>query len=993
MTRFFLRSGFVALLCAAAGSGRAQEVERGFCDDQAPQNNCPGPNCRCVDDSFEVVFPIAGIISTSIFRYSEFQAGARIDTNVVLDTQSAGVAAFSYGVRNDAAFLGLILDSLTVDGTVLDAFPGAFNEIAAVDGGFIHAAVLSFQEPLELPVRRNVIAKASYSLVADAGLAGTRLQVVADLRRGDALVPINVSVGTLARLPRVLRDGIVRRVEVPQEICTNGADDDGDRLVDLEDPDCQECVCLPDGACPDFAYFFGDRATNQTVDAAGQASFAISSRNTSPLLAFQFGVRTTVNGQTSTYEFSGGLGTDPNRLIEILMTDDQGNSIIPLTPNRLVAEASPIASVDRGRALQALAGGDFLEVNLNPGVGGPGFFVGYVSDLDANVDQIPATPPPQGSECPLNELLVVRLTPGVCPAFAFVFGPRATSETVDARGQASFAVSTRNRSPLLGFQLGVAVRPEDGGSFRYAFSSELGTDANRLIELLMTDDMGNSITPQTLNDLVAGTGNIFAVDRGAAIAPFRDGDFLEVNLNPGVGGPGFFAGYVSDLDANVNQIPATPDANCPVNEVLIVRLEAPGVCPDFAFGFDGSVQPGEVDGRGQADFAISSRNIRPLFGFQLGVRTTPGLQGATFAFTGELGTDANRLIELLMTDDSGNSVVPQTPNTFVADTDVVNAVERGMALQPFAGGDFLEVNLSPRVGGDGFFAGYVSDLDDDANRIPATASDPSCPLNELLRVRLGAAPECPPFALYFGPAATSVTADVRGRPSFVISSRNTSPLLGVQFGVATSPATGGGFGYEFTGDLGTDPNRLVEILMTDNQGNSITPMTPNGLLADTDSVATVARGAALAPLAGGDFLEFNLNPGTGDGFFVGYVSDLDGITGQIPATGDAGCPLNELFVVTFGANRNFFRSDADGNGRLNVTDAVLIIQNILMNLNRRFNCDDMLDADDNGLLQIVDGVALLNYLFVRGMPLPPPFFACGQDPTPDALGCAQANCN
>jgi Zn-dependent metalloprotease len=114
-------------------------------------------------------------------------------------------------------------------------------------------------------------------------------------------------------------------------------------------------------------------------------------------------------------------------------------------------------------------------------------------------------------------------------------------------------------------------------------------------------------------------------------------------------------------------------------------------------------------------------------------------------------------------------------------------------------------------------------------------------------------------------------------------------------------------------------------------------------------------------------------------------------------------PLGKSFRATFHAQNGtetppeipvFHRGDADGNGRLELTDAVRIL-NVLFLGAGEIPCLDAADADDNGQLQLTDAVRILNVLFVgRGtIPLPgPPPAACGSDPTPadggTDLGCA-----
>ena len=83
---------------------------------------------------------------------------------------------------------------------------------------------------------------------------------------------------------------------------------------------------------------------------------------------------------------------------------------------------------------------------------------------------------------------------------------------------------------------------------------------------------------------------------------------------------------------------------------------------------------------------------------------------------------------------------------------------------------------------------------------------------------------------------------------------------------------------------------------------------------------------------------------------------------------------------------NFKRGDADGNGSLEVTDPILV-------LNYQFvggpapECFDAADIDDLGpdALDLTDAIYSLNYQFVGGY-APPPSpgpTECGPDPTAD----------
>lgn len=101
--------------------------------------------------------------------------------------------------------------------------------------------------------------------------------------------------------------------------------------------------------------------------------------------------------------------------------------------------------------------------------------------------------------------------------------------------------------------------------------------------------------------------------------------------------------------------------------------------------------------------------------------------------------------------------------------------------------------------------------------------------------------------------------------------------------------------------------------------------------------------------------------------------------------------VGQLLLVGWGKNQpaRFRRGDADGNGTVNLTDAVFTL-NALFQGGPQSACQDASDADDNGLLNLTDPVFTLNYLF-RGSGLPPPPpgpTELGADPTEDPLTCA-----
>lgn len=96
-----------------------------------------------------------------------------------------------------------------------------------------------------------------------------------------------------------------------------------------------------------------------------------------------------------------------------------------------------------------------------------------------------------------------------------------------------------------------------------------------------------------------------------------------------------------------------------------------------------------------------------------------------------------------------------------------------------------------------------------------------------------------------------------------------------------------------------------------------------------------------------------------------------------------------LVCLMMGYEGEFLRGDANGDGRVNIVDAVLII-NFLYDRTHDpaiHRCYDLGDADDDGGVKIFDAIYILHYLFLGGPPPPPPFPEMGRDPTPDGISC------
>jgi hypothetical protein len=89
------------------------------------------------------------------------------------------------------------------------------------------------------------------------------------------------------------------------------------------------------------------------------------------------------------------------------------------------------------------------------------------------------------------------------------------------------------------------------------------------------------------------------------------------------------------------------------------------------------------------------------------------------------------------------------------------------------------------------------------------------------------------------------------------------------------------------------------------------------------------------------------------------------------------------------AEARFRRGDADGDGRVDLSDGVNLLNHIFLE-GPRPRCADAADANDEGGLNLTTAVYLLNWLYLSGPPLPAPGpLDCGADPTEDSLDCLQ----
>jgi hypothetical protein len=85
----------------------------------------------------------------------------------------------------------------------------------------------------------------------------------------------------------------------------------------------------------------------------------------------------------------------------------------------------------------------------------------------------------------------------------------------------------------------------------------------------------------------------------------------------------------------------------------------------------------------------------------------------------------------------------------------------------------------------------------------------------------------------------------------------------------------------------------------------------------------------------------------------------------------------------------FRRGDVNQDGELTIGDPVLLLGRLFRGQPVALDCEAGADADDNGKLELTDALRVLAFLFTGGPAPPPPFRACGVDPTDDELRCGR----
>ena len=102
------------------------------------------------------------------------------------------------------------------------------------------------------------------------------------------------------------------------------------------------------------------------------------------------------------------------------------------------------------------------------------------------------------------------------------------------------------------------------------------------------------------------------------------------------------------------------------------------------------------------------------------------------------------------------------------------------------------------------------------------------------------------------------------------------------------------------------------------------------------------------------------------------------------------CPYSSMqnALIVFPGSGEFMRGDANDDGKLDVSDTVFTADHLFRG-GPEPSCLEALDGNDDSEVDVSDAiVTLIDLFFPAGsVSVAPPRLECGQDPTPDGLGC------
>jgi hypothetical protein len=249
-----------------------------------------------------------------------------------------------------------------------------------------------------------------------------------------------------------------------------------------------------------------------------------------------------------------------------------------------------------------------------------------------------------------------------------------------------------------------------------------------------------------------------------------------------------------------------------------------------------------------------------------------------------------------------------------------------------------------------------------------------------------------------GIALAQASADLRenfvaGTAAAGISISGDGPLGGVALERNIVHGCGAGLvifgGARVTGNHSTIAGNDTGILLEQRGGS------PDGGHVDLHSVIVwsntedVSIGAASSAAFTFSDVGGGIRPGTGNisehPRFIDFLQPLYGLRSSSPCIG-TGLGGTDMGAIPFDGSAQFIRMDADGNGTVNVTDAIQVLD-FLFRSGAPPACMDAADSNDDGGVDISDPISVLFYLFRGGITPPAPFPGPGLDPTGDGLGC------
>lgn len=113
---------------------------------------------------------------------------------------------------------------------------------------------------------------------------------------------------------------------------------------------------------------------------------------------------------------------------------------------------------------------------------------------------------------------------------------------------------------------------------------------------------------------------------------------------------------------------------------------------------------------------------------------------------------------------------------------------------------------------------------------------------------------------------------------------------------------------------------------------------------------------------------------------------VDAAPHELCITGIDSCDLASTpACCTIACPQPFERGDGNGDGSLDISDAIFVLEYLFAQGSA--GCVDAMDLDDNGAVGLADAIYELAYLFQDGADPAAPLGACGNDTTADSLGC------